>query len=89
MTAQFSTADRLNTPEPEPTQEEVLAEAFRIVRGETMMLATKKHLVALAGLNQEMLEALENLENDDNNIPDHAWKLVQDAIAKNKAVNCG
>jgi hypothetical protein len=50
--AKFSTADRLNTPEPEPTQEEVLAEALRIVRGETMMLATKKHLVALAEANE-------------------------------------
>jgi hypothetical protein len=31
-----------------------------------------------------MLEALENLENDDGSIPDHAWKLVQDAISKAK-----
>lgn len=28
----------------------------------------------------KMLEALENLENDKNQIPDHAWKMVQDAI---------
>jgi hypothetical protein len=28
----------------------------------------------------KMLEALENLENDANQIPDHAWRLVQDAI---------
>lgn len=27
-----------------------------------------------------MLEALENLENDDGSIPAHAWKIVQDAI---------
>jgi hypothetical protein len=32
----------------------------------------------------DMLEALENLENDDGSIPDHAWKLVQDAISKAK-----
>lgn len=28
----------------------------------------------------ELLEALQNLENDDNSIPEHAWKMVQDAI---------
>ena len=28
----------------------------------------------------KMLEALENLENDNGAIPDHAWKLVKDAI---------
>lgn len=30
----------------------------------------------------DLLEALQNLENDNGQIPDHAWKLVQDAIAK-------
>lgn len=30
----------------------------------------------------DMLEALENLENDADQIPEHAWKLVQAAIAK-------
>jgi hypothetical protein len=31
----------------------------------------------------DMLEALQNLENDDgSSMPDSAWKLVQDAIAK-------
>lgn len=28
----------------------------------------------------KMLEALQNLENDDNQIPEHAWRLVQAAI---------
>ena len=28
----------------------------------------------------QMLIALENLENDDGSIPDHAWKMVQNAI---------
>lgn len=32
----------------------------------------------------DLLEALENLENDDNSIPEHAWKLVTAAIAKAK-----
>ena len=30
----------------------------------------------------DLLAALQNLENDDASIPAHAWKLVQDAIAK-------
>jgi hypothetical protein len=30
----------------------------------------------------DLLEALKNLENDNGQIPDHAWKLVRDAIAK-------
>lgn len=30
----------------------------------------------------DMLAALENLENDNGSIPDHAWALVQAAIAK-------
>lgn len=28
----------------------------------------------------KMLEALQNLENDANQIPEHAWRLVKDAI---------
>jgi hypothetical protein len=32
----------------------------------------------------DLLEALENLENDDNSIPSHAWDMVQSAIAKAK-----
>ena len=34
-----------------------LAEAMKIVRGETMMLATKEHLKALAEVNSDLLEA--------------------------------
>ena len=37
------------------------------------------HLIAAA---PEMYEALKNLENDNAIIPEHAWKLVKDAIAK-------
>ena len=33
----------------------------------------------------KMLEALQNLENDNNQIPEKAWKMVQDAI--NLALN--
>lgn len=42
---------------------EVLAEAMRIVRGETIMLPTRKHLKALAELNKELLEALKEAES--------------------------
>ena len=37
-----------------------------------------------AGVVKDMLEALENLENDNGAIPDHAWDMVQAAIAKAK-----
>ena len=30
----------------------------------------------------EMYEALKNLENDNSQIPEHAWQMVQDAIKK-------
>lgn len=36
-------------------------------------------LIAAAPL---MLEALENIENDDQHMPDTAWELIQAAIAK-------
>ena len=39
------------------------------------------YLIAAA---PDLLEALENLENDDNRIPYHAWDMVQSAIAKAK-----
>ena len=39
------------------------------------------YLIAAA---PDLLEALENLENDDNSIPSHAWDMVQSAIAKAK-----
>jgi len=32
----------------------------------------------------KLLEAIENLENDDNSIPNHAWKLIQQAIKEVK-----
>jgi len=30
----------------------------------------------------DLLHALQNIENDNGQIPDHAWKVIQDAIAK-------
>jgi len=39
---------------------------------------------ALIAAAPDLLEALENLENDDGSIPDHAWRICQAAIAKAK-----
>jgi hypothetical protein len=30
----------------------------------------------------DLLHALQNIENDNGQIPDHAWKVIQDAIEK-------
>ena len=38
----------------------------------------------LKHINAYMLEALENLENDDGKMPESAWNLVRAAIAKAK-----
>jgi hypothetical protein len=37
---------------------------------------------ALLAERDELLAALENLENDNGAIPDHAWQMVKAAIAK-------
>lgn len=42
----------------------------------------RKKDAALISAAPDMLEALQNLENDDVSIPFHAWKMVQDAIKK-------
>lgn len=47
----------------EDSQQLILAEAMKIVRGKTMMLATEAHLKALAELNKELLEALKDAES--------------------------
>lgn len=43
--------------------------------------------VRLIAAAPKLLEALQNLENDDNSIPKHAWDMVQDAI--NSAIGDG
>lgn len=48
-------------------QESVIPESFELAMREAAPL---------------MLEALQNLENDAGQIPDHAWALCQQAIAK-------
>lgn len=42
----------------------------------------RKKDACLISAAPDMLEALQNLENDDNSIPKHAWEMVQKAIAK-------
>lgn len=44
--------------------------------------AAQDEINSLRSTRKDLLEALQNLENDNGQIPDHAWKLVQDAIAK-------
>ena len=45
---------------------------------ESVMREKDVYLIAAA---PKMLHALQNLENDANQIPEHAWSLVQDAIS--------
>ena len=40
----------------------------------------KRGLLQGEALRDEMLAALQNLENDDGKIPAHAWEIVQKAI---------
>src|SRR3981081_3786404 len=53
----------IHSPISHTTREgaEILAEALKIVRGETMMRARNTHLVALAELNAQLLSALEQI----------------------------
>lgn len=53
------------------------------VRGSEDMDAVER--ARLISASPKMYEALCNLENDDGSIPEHAWKLVRDAIS---AANC-
>ena len=39
------------------------------------------HALSLERQRDELVEALENLENDDDSIPYHAWDRVKSAIA--------
>ena len=38
----------------------------------------------LINVQNDLLAACENLENDDGSIPDHAWQMIQAAVAKAK-----
>lgn len=49
-------------------------------------IANAEMIVRAVNCHDDLLHALKNLENDTNIIPDHAWKIVQDAIAKAESV---
>lgn len=50
---------------------------YDLLIGELLIRFDKMEVVS-----KEMLEALENLENDDSAIPNHAWDKVKEAIQK-------
>ena len=47
-------------------------------------IAAGRMMNALMDENAKLLEALENIENDDEHMPPSAWALIQSAIAKSK-----
>lgn len=49
---------------------------------QVVALCQRKEDAALIAAAKDMLDALENLENDDGSIPWRAWELCQQAIAK-------
>jgi hypothetical protein len=58
----------------------IVAQAFGPTVGEAEKNA---QLIAAA---PDMLEALENIENDNNSIPDTIWNMIQSSIKKAKGV---
>lgn len=50
--------------------------------GEDEDIETAKANAVLIAAAPCLLHALQNIENDNGQIPDHAWKVIQDAIAK-------
>ena len=46
--------------------------------------ATRKANASLIAAAPDMLEALENIENDDMHMPATAWRMIQNAIRKAK-----
>lgn len=77
---------------------------YRVTPGQfvtdTLIRGKQRTVIAVLHANSEitshmiaavpkMIEALENLENDNNQIPEHAWKLVQEAIRQSKGETDG
>ena len=58
-----------------------LSDLFKIERERA---ALEKERDSLLEIKACLLEALENLENDDDSIPAFAWDMVKAAIAKAK-----
>lgn len=63
----------------EPFRHIGMVSSYQAVKGDREENEANARLIAAA---PDLLEALQNLENDNGQIPDHAWKLVQDAIKK-------
>lgn len=42
----------------------------------------RRGVIDLLDENAQMLEALQNIENDGKQVPEHAWNLIQAAITK-------
>lgn len=66
----------------EPKPESMIGENYWSVAECNTMREEHEANAKLIAAAPDLLEALQNLENDNGQIPDHAWKLVQDAIAK-------
>jgi len=49
---------------------------------ETLTIQERQANAKLIAAAPEMLEALQNLGNDNNQIPNHAWEKIQNAIKK-------
>lgn len=52
------------------------------IDGDVCLMVDRVEDAALIAAAPDLYRALDNLENDDGSIPDHAWRLVLDALAK-------
>ena len=50
----------------------------------SLLFYITEKIIKLESTNADLLEACENLENDNGAIPKHAWDMVQEAIKKAK-----
>jgi hypothetical protein len=83
----------LRTALEQPEQERVTnkSELRRLNEEVTKLKSDLREEVLISNeilkVKDQLLEALQNLENDDRSIPDHAWAIVQAAIAKAEGTN--
>jgi hypothetical protein len=80
-------------PAAQPEQERVTnkSELRRLNEEVTKLKSDLREEVLISNeileVKDQLLAALQNLENDDRSIPDHAWAIVQAAIAKAEGTN--
>lgn len=75
----------MNAPGPYPLDYEYEASGkitVRTAQGTHYASTYDPSAARLITAGPDLLEALQNLENDDDSIPAHAWKMCQDAISK-------